>query len=238
MKDLIREYCNKKDKRAYDEILYEYKCKYIYNESKVEGKITPEEQLGIAVVYDYINNFDFDKDYFNIFTTSLLIHQKLYSKCFDKSFGGTLRNTQAILNDTNIEVMSAEEAKIYFNSFIKKSDEIFLPLMEGNILKYIENCIFITTELIKAQPFIDGNKRTFRSLLNLLLKRISLPPVYISIQYRKEYKSALLKALKFSDYDELYQLYYLLIDNSIKELALEKDDSSKIKKYFNKKTNG
>lgn len=236
MKKLIIQYCDELNKKSYDEILYEYKCKYIYNESKVEGRVSPEEQLGINIVYDYINDFDFDKDYFNIFTTSLLIHQKLYSKCFDKSFGGSLRNTQVILNDTNIEVMPAEEAKIYFNSFIKKSDEIFLPLMEGNILKYIENCIFITTELIKAQPFTDGNKRTFRSLLNLLFKKINLPPVYISIKYRKEYKSALLKALRFSDYDDLYQLYYFLIDNSIKELALEKDDLSKIitKRYKNK----
>ncbi len=223
-KAMIEEYYNYDKKKIYDEILKEYKIRYIYSESKVEGKVTPEEQLGISEVYDYISAFDFNTDYFNIFVTSLVIHQKLYSKCPGQGFGGNLRDATAVLAGTTIDVMDAEEAKIYFNSFITKTDEIFYPLEDKNILKYIENCIYTTTELIKAQPFADGNKRTFRSLLNLLLKKVSLPPVYISLDLRDRYKEVLLLAMQEGKYEPLYAFYYKLIDKSIKELALENEE--------------
>lgn len=223
-KEIIEEYYKYDKKKYYEEILKEYKVRYIYNESQVEGDITPEEQLGIAEVYDYISNFDFDKDYFNIFVTSLVLHEKLYSKCPGKGFGGNLRDATAILKDTSIDVMSAEEAKSYFNSFISTSDEIFLPLEESDILGYIEKCVYTITELIKAQPFADGNKRTFRSLLNLLLKRISLPPVYIYMDKRVKYKELLIDAMQNGVYQPLYDFYYELIERSIKELALENEE--------------
>ncbi len=221
---IIEEYYNYNKKKIYEEILKEYKIRYIYNESKVEGYVSPEEQLGISEVYDYIRDFNFETDYFNIFVTSLVLHQKLYSKCPGEGFGGSLRDATAVLKGSAIDVMGAEEAKAYFNSFIQKSDEIFVPLEEQNILKYIELCIYTTTELIKAQPFADGNKRTFRSLLNLLLKKISLPPVYISIDIRSRYKQVLFEAMQYGEYEPLYAFYYELIDRSIKELALENEE--------------
>ena len=136
-------------------------------------------------------------------------------------FGGNLRDSQAILKDATIEVMDAEEAKKYFNSFITTSDQIFEPLLKGDIFGYIEKCIYTITELIKAQPFADGNKRTFRSLLNMLLKKVSLPPVYISANLRSRYKDVLLDAMQNGNYEELYNFYYELIESSIQELALE-----------------
>lgn len=228
LKSLIKTYhlCN--EKKLYEEILKEYKIRYIYNESKVEGNITPEEQLGIGVVYDYIQNFDFDKDYFNIFTTSLLIHQKLYSKCIGSDFGGQLRDSTVYLYDTNLEIMSADEAKKYFNSFISTSNPIFEPLKNNDILQYIENCIVVTTNLIKAQPFSDGNKRTFRSLLNLLLKKVTLPPIYIDNLVRKEYKQYLLEAMKDNNYINLYNFYYKRIEEAIIELDVENYSNSNI----------
>lgn len=233
---VINKYHKYSEKKLYEEIMAEYKIRYIYNESKVEGKITPEEQLGIAEVYDYIQKFDFSKDYFNIFTTSLLIHQKLYSKCVGKEFGGKLRDTTAVLQDSMIDVVDSKIAKEYFNSYISKSDEIFEPLKNGDILSYIELCIHTITELIKYQPFPDGNKRTFRSLLNLLLKKITLPPVYIDIKDRIEYKELLLKAMRDNDYIGMYNFYYKRIEESIRELALDNycytDDSEKTKKLF------
>lgn len=235
-KEIIKKYHQYTDKKLYEEILAEYKVRYIYNESKVEGNITPEEQLGIAAVYDYINDFDFNKDYFNIFTTSLVIHQKLYSKCVGKEFGGKLRDSQAILQDSLIEVMDPIVAQKKFNEYIAVSDKIFEPLNEGDVLGYIELCIKTITELIKIQPFADGNKRTFRSLLNLLLKKATLPPVYIDIPHRLEYKELLLKAMRNNDYNGLYEFYYDRIEESIRELALDNatyfDDEAKTKKLF------
>lgn len=220
MKSLIQLYHNFECKKAYEEMMKEYKIRYIYNESKVEGNITPEEQLGIGIVYDYIQKFDFKKDYFNIFTTSLLIHQKLYSKCFGKEFGGKLRTEPVFLKNSSVEIMEPIEAQKYFNSFISKSDEIFISLNNNDILGYIENCVKLTTDLIKVQPFQDGNKRTFRSLLNLLLKKATLPPVYIDIENRVKYKQNLMNAIIDNEYSGIYEFYYNRIEEAIFELDL------------------
>ena len=220
MRDLIKLYHDFEFKKTYEEMMKEYKVKYIYNESKVEGNITPEEQLGIGVVYDYIQSFDFEHDYFNIFTTSLLIHQKLYSKCYGKEFGGKLRTESVYLQNSNVEIMDPISAQKYFNSFISKSDEIFIPLVNNDILGYIENCVKLTTDLIKIQPFQDGNKRTFRSLLNLLLKKATIPPVYIDIEKRIEYKQHLMSAITNNEYSGIYEFYYNRIEEAIFELDL------------------
>ena len=46
MRSLIKLYHNFECKKTYEEMMREYKVRYIYNESKVEGNITPEEQSG------------------------------------------------------------------------------------------------------------------------------------------------------------------------------------------------
>ncbi len=232
MRSLIKLYHNFECKKTYEEMMREYKVRYIYNESKVEGNITPEEQLGIGVVYDYIQKFDFEKDYFNVFTTSLLIHQKLYSKCFYKEFGGKLRTESVYLKNSNIEIMEPLAAQKYFNSFISKSEEVFIPLDENDILGYIEKCIKLTTDLIKVQPFQDGNKRTFRSLLNLLLKKATLPPIYININHRVEYKKYLMDAILNDEYSGIYEFYYNRIEEAIFELDLyNREIEEEVKTY-------
>lgn len=215
------------EKPYFKNIVEAYKKKYIYNEARVEKNVSRQEQAGLGEVYDYISNFDYSKDKFNIFITAMLIHQKLYSKCPNTSFGGELRDEQAIMRGTYIDVMPADEAKKYFNSFIANSDFIFEPLKEDNIFEYINICIKTTVKLIKAQPFIDGNKRTFRALLSLMLKRINIPPIYISLDEREEYKEALLEAMKNDNYHPIIRFYYYKICDAIVELDVNNSEIRK-----------
>lgn len=122
------------------------------------------------------------------------------------------------MKDINTEIMSAKEAKDYFNSFINNSGFIFESLKNNNFLKYIDDCIILTTNLIKAQPFNDGNKRTFRALLNLLFKKVSLPPVYIEKEDIKLYKEGLFNAISQNNYEPLIRFYYYKICDSIIEI--------------------
>jgi fido (protein-threonine AMPylation protein) len=179
-------------------------------------------------MYDYINNFNFEKDYFNIFTTSLILHQKLYSKCIGKNFGGNLRDSQVVLFGTNIEVVDSKQAIIEFNKYIKKSNEIMEDLENSDLISYINKSIRLITELIKLQPFLDGNKRTFRALFNLLLKKINLPPVYINKEDKKIYKEALIKAMANNEYNDLIKFYYSRIYDAI--IKLDIDDNEREKK--------
>lgn len=217
---IIEIYLNYVLKPKFDIIYEDYKSEYIYNESKVESTETLEERKGLGAVYDYIQGFDVDHDYFNVFATSLLIHNKLYSYCAP-GFGGQLRESEVILYDSNVEIPPASEARKAFNQLIPLADYPFSFLENGDVFHYINQCIILTTDLIRLQPFADGNKRTFRSLLNLLLKKIEIPPIYIEEKERKEYKKALMIALEKKDYTSIIQFYYYKICDAIMKLNPE-----------------
>jgi len=225
-------YYDYENKSDFKKIISKFKEKYIFNESRIDNTDTEEEKNGLGEVYDYISTFDYDTQKFDIFIQSLLIHQKLYSKCPGKSFGGSLREGQAILKGIVYDVMTAEEAKKYFNGFINNSNFIFEPLEENDIFAYIEGCVKLSADLIKAQPFADGNKRTFRALLNLLLKKIGLPPIYIEPQEIGEYKKALFIAITEENYDSLIKFYYYKICDSIIELDISEKLETKDQKII------
>lgn len=147
------------------------------------------------------------------------------------SFGGTLRNSTAVLNELNVDVPSAEEAKAYYNSYLNQERIVEYQNMLSNIdiFMYIDYCVDTVTKLIKYQPFADGNKRTFRSLLNLMFKNRNIPPVYIDSHERKEYKKLLINALENDDYEGLHYFYYYKVCDSIYELD--------IKPYLDKEKN-
>ena len=217
-------------------ILYNnFKRKYIYNESRIDETLTEEEQKGLEKVYDYIKEYDFSKQKFDIFVEGLKIHALLYSACPYPQFGGQLRNNTAVLKNEIIEVPTAEEAKRYFQSFVgKKLPEVDFsdPL---SIFNYINYCIYISTELIRNQPFPDGNKRTFRALLNLMFKQQNLPPVYVKTKEREEYKDALMKAMQNKDYISLNQFYYYKICDSIYDLDISEELKKEEEKVYSKK---
>ena len=217
-------------KPQFSTFIQEYKKNFIFNEARVEKNVSKEEQAGLGVIYDYIQTFDFDKQYFNVFATSLLLHQKLYSCCPNPSFGGALRDTDVTMQDLAIEVPTATVAKQVFNQYIASSDQIFLPLLSNDIFTYIDDSVKLTTDLIFLQPFADGNKRTFRALQNLLFKKISLPPIYIEEHEREEYKKNLFLAGKENDYSGITRFYYYKICDAIMTLDINHSEISSVAK--------
>lgn len=132
-------------------------------------------------------------------------------------FGSKLRTGAVRLDKVDVDVPDAADAVKFINSFAstEKKAEFKEKLMNSNIFEYIDYCVKITTDLIKFQPFQDGNKRTFRSLLNLMFKYKNIPPVFIKKDEREAYKNALISAMKDGDYKEINQFYYFKICDSI-----------------------
>ena len=202
----------------YQAIVEDYKAQYVENESVVEPGVTKEEVEGIGAVYDYISTFDFTKGVPNIFVEGMKIHYKLYSKCPYPDYGGKLRDGQAMLTGCSYDVPTAAEASAYFQSFISKKYDINIE----HILDYIDAVIVDTVSLIKVQPFSDGNKRTFRALLNLMLGKIGLPPVYIAKKERNVYKQCLTTAFEDNNYEPIKRFYYNKICDAIINLDVGK----------------
>lgn len=234
-KIIISKYLELVEKPSFKNMISIYKRNYITCESNVEPNVSECELQGLSDVYDYILNYDFNKNQFNVFVASMMIHHRLYSHCGDGSFGGRLRESEAILKNLNIDIASPEEARKIFNEYIPKKDFILEKLKNGDTFGYIEDCIKLNADLIKLQPFGDGNKRTFRALTNLLLKPLNIPPIYIQKKERLEYKNALIKAMQDNDYSEIIGFYYYKICDSIITMDLENskiiEDKGIQKKY-------
>ena len=151
--------------------------------------------------------------------------------------GGVLRSNnyedEVKLNAIDIDVPAARDSMEYMNSFINpsKKKEFEDVLNNDNVIDYISYCVRITTKLIYYQPFMDGNKRTFRALLNLMFKERGLPPVYIKTSEREKYNSALYKGMKYEDYAELIGFYLFKICDSIYELDVLPYQEKRLKDY-------
>lgn len=153
--------------------------------------------------------------------------QQLAGLNYKSKIGGVLRtnNNQDDVKFQNVDynVPKALDASSFINNLasIDKKEEFKKYLESDDLMEYIFYAIRLTTDLIKYQPFMDGNKRTFRGLLNLMFKARNLPPIYIRKDEIDEYKKALFKGIIKEEYDDLYFFYMNKLCDSIYELDIE-----------------
>lgn len=82
-----------------------------------------------------------------------------------------------------------------------------------NLHPVVRAC-FLHGEFVKIHPFIDGNGRTARLLLNFELIQSGYPPVVIKTENRVDYYDALDKAHKTNDYTDFIRIIVDLINES------------------------
>ena len=126
------------------------------------------------------------------------IHQLVLKEIDDKNAGK--------YRSENVAIMGATHTP---------PDHLIVPeLMEKLILNYqkwnkyhpIIKAAIIHGELVKIHPFIDGNGRTSRLVMNLSLMNSGYLPVIIKKENRLEYYNALDKAHTTSDYTDFVKL--------------------------------
>ncbi len=155
------------------------------------------------------------------------IEKEINTMSYKTKIGGQLRsdnnNDEVHLNGVDIKVPTPAESLIIMNGYLnaEKRKEFSDIIKSDNIIEYISYCVKETTKLIKTQPFFDGNKRTFRALLNLMFKAKGLPPVYVKTTERETYKNALYSAMKEEDYSKIIGFYLFKICDSIYELDID-----------------
>ena len=214
----------------FKDIIYNFKKKYIEQESKLEGVHSIEEINGLGIVYDYIRSDEWKKCP-NIYII-MLINLKLFSLAPYPEAGGKIRNANCYLKDSLINTcpynqIDKEISNLY--SVFEQIKNIGIELgtnigieNEDKIIEYINTCLRLKCRLIEIHPFSDGNGRTMRALTNLLFKLAGLPPIYVKAIERKKYLSAMNKAITEKDYSWINKFYYYKICDSILELDVNK----------------
>lgn len=216
------------DKLELNDIYTKFKRKYILNENKLEDVHDRKERLGLGEVYDFINKFD-DKHWINLYII-LKIHQLLYSKVDFPEVGGNFRNCNCFISSSDVDTtpydqISQELGNLYpcFEELLKKAQNVKMNKQSSDLIGYINDVIELKCKLIKIHPFRDGNGRTMRAMVNLLFKKVDLPPVYVLAREKDEYIKAMDAAIRLNNYDLIQGFYYYKICDSIVELGFEKD---------------
>ena len=70
-------------------------------------------------------------------------------------------------------------------------------------------------KLVTIHPFIDGNGRTARLMMNIFLIQYGYPPVFINPKNRLEYINAIEKAQLTGQADDYYHFIYQQIEKSL-----------------------
>ena len=95
-----------------------------------------------------------------------------------------------------------------------------LKILEQTPL-FLEELLIYKAELIRIHPFPDGNGRSVRGLVNFLLERAGLPPIYVKANERTKYQEAMNKANGGHDYSSLINFYKNKLCDSIEELVID-----------------
>jgi Fic family protein len=127
------------------------------------------------------------------------IHQ-LILKNIDDNNAGIYRKTNVIISGAEhvppdvVRVQSDMENLIGWDQ------------AQGAALHPVERAARLHTDFVKIHPFVDGNGRTARLLMNLELMKSGFPPVVLPVEKRLEYYEALDKAHTKNDYEPFLQL--------------------------------
>lgn len=85
---------------------------------------------------------------------------------------------------------------------------------EAQALHPIERATRLHGELVRIHPFTDGNGRTSRLLMNLVLMQAGFPAALIQVGQRLAYYQALDKAHTTGEYQDFIQLVAACVEQS------------------------
>ena len=132
----------------------------------------------------------------------------LILKNIDDENKGKYRKTNVIISGAEHKPPQSFEVQSQMQEFIKNYNE--------NITKLhpVELASFVHIEFVKIHPFLDGNGRTSRLLMNLELIKAGFPPVVIELEDRLEYYKALDIAHTENDYKPFLELMKKVVEKS------------------------
>jgi len=146
----------------------------------------------------------------NEFLSEYIIKQihSLILKNIDDENRGTYRKINVLISGAEHKPSQSFEVPLKMQSFIKEYE------LKRKTLHPIELAAFVHIEFVGIHPFIDGNGRTSRLLLNLELIKAGFPPVVITVEDRLEYYKALDFAHTTGDYEPFLALMEKVVTKS------------------------
>lgn len=151
----------------------------------VGGKSLAEqnEVLGLDAALSYVNNTLLGKVGRLTLNDILEIHKRVLGYV-DPTEAGVFRTTQVFVGDfTPPAPVEVPKLMTEFIEWLNSEDVLRLHPVEFSAIAHYK--------LVVIHPFYDGNGRTSRLLMNLILMQAGFPPVTIKVEERLRYYEAL-----------------------------------------------
>ncbi|MDP7180126.1 MAG: Fic family protein [Candidatus Woesearchaeota archaeon] len=189
------------DKKIINDMFKDFKTFYIYNTNAIEGNTITLEETNLLLnenktpegrdlreIYDHINEkeaFDFIIQTRPKINNDLIIklHSMLLNK-IDKRIGNYRTHNVRVFGAA-FNTSPAELVKIDVSLLLKWYNK-----NKKNLHPLILSAVF-HEKFERIHPFYDGNGRTGRMLVNLILINNKFPPLIIENKKRKEYYNVL-----------------------------------------------
>lgn len=211
-------------------VWYKFKNDFIYNENRMEGLELDEEEVaeivtdlrlnrqnseyckedyediiqvaGHAALYDYILETD---DKLTIYKL-LDLNKKLFQYApFPEESGKTRTDNNFVLG-AKFETVDWPEVAIELVKLQKPVEDLMRDAYKLTISEYLLQVLKIHHRITQIHPFRDGNGRSSRALLNWMLRKKGLPPIYIKLTEKELYYEALESADKHGSYSMLLRV--------------------------------
>ncbi len=126
------------------------------------------------------------------------IHQLVLKEIDDKNAGK--------YRDENVRIMGAKHIPPDYLIIPELMEKLIISYKDWNKYHPIIKAALIHGELVKIHPFVDGNGRVSRLVMNLSLMNSGYVPVIVKKAKRLEYYEALDKAHTTGDYTDFVKL--------------------------------
>lgn len=135
------------------------------------------------------------------------LHQ-LVLKNIDADNAGRYRDINVLISGATHKPPQAIQVPEQMQAFIDWYNT------EANTLHPVERAARVHGEFVKIHPFVDGNGRTSRLLMNLELMQAGFPATVIEVEQRLDYYQALDKAHCSDDYTDFIALVAQCVEKS------------------------
>ena len=220
-----------------DHARYVFQSHYIYNDSRMEGVMTDQDTaaeivtdlrmnqqlspycteeyeayLSIAGHYAMYQEILKDpiKETCSIYDT-IDLNRKLFSCYPHPEFGGNFRQDDTLVLGAKFETIPFREIPMAMYHADQELQEFFPNRNQLSTSKYFEAAVKLHHSLTVIHPYADGNGRTLRAFLNMMLVRARITPLYIKVEEKSEYLDALEHADLTGDYTKLYIFLFQIL---------------------------
>jgi len=223
IKQVYNEKINSLSKEEFEEFENTFFTELTYNSNAIEGSSLSLEDTNLILneglvpkgktlreineaknhklAINFINNYKGDLDELFILKLHSIILRDISER-----FAGRYRETSVRIFKSNVNFPDASKVSQLVKNLV------YWYKTNKNKMHAFEMAILFSIKLVSIHPFIDGNGRTSRLIMNFLLKKKKYPWLNIYMKQRADY----LKAVRQAN-DEDYKLILEFCINTLKE---------------------